>query len=245
MKWIYFYTADYLFWHKHLNKNLSNTFVLEPIIIGEINTSSNKGKHHFHGVSIKIDLLIEKIKENMGKIIVFSDCTLWINEENIQELSRYLESFSGKYDLVLPDNTIDRTANIGLLLINCTPNTLHFFLKAKKKLSTYPWDQEAVNRCLPGSWILRITKFRKFHKLLPPYRKLLSMISGRFITWSMFDKLKIVCGTELPADVKKSFFVYKQFINSSSPNSNWNQRISKLYENGLIDELSRNENLRN
>lgn len=244
MKWIYFYTPDYSFWHTHLQNNLSAKFDIEPVLVQNINAISKDGKHHFHGITKKIDLVIDKIQENTGDNIVFSDCTLWINHKNVGKLLQYLESLPHNYDLVLADNGPDRTANIGLLLINCNKKTLDFFKNVRNEISNCGWDQEAVNKCLPGNWILRITRFRVFHLLVPIYKRTLCIFSKKTIEWSIFDKSKIVCGTLLPDNVKYSFFVYKQFISPSTPKDNWNQRIAKLYEIGLIDDLTLKKNLR-
>jgi hypothetical protein len=65
------------------------------------NLTEKIGKHHFDGVTQKIELVVEAIKKNIGTKIIFSDCTLFINKNNIIKLKNYLNNFANKdFDLV-------------------------------------------------------------------------------------------------------------------------------------------------
>jgi hypothetical protein len=67
-KFIFFYSPLYEFYNQHLHETLDNYFDLEPILINDL--PNDKYKHTFFGgVSIKIELIIEKIKQNMNNFI--------------------------------------------------------------------------------------------------------------------------------------------------------------------------------
>jgi len=61
IKFYYFFTTDYEFWHNHLSKTLSGTFDIQSLLIDNINLS--KISHHFLNISIKIELVIDCIKK--------------------------------------------------------------------------------------------------------------------------------------------------------------------------------------
>lgn len=242
-KWIFFYTNDYIFWKDHIANSLKQDFKIEGILIPEINTSSNDGQHHFKGLSIKIELLIEAIKKNMGKSIVFSDCTIWVNKNNAQYLRQYIDSITHKNDLIFADNQ-DRSANIGLILIDCNKKTLSFFERLIKNFNDKTWDQELINSSLPGMFFLRISKYSAVHAIGKFCQKIRKLFSPKSITWSLFDADKIVCNLTFPKGCEESFYIYKQFIISSTPTENWNQRLVRLNKSGLLSDAQLGENIR-
>ena len=153
MKWFYFYTADYTFWHDHLQRALGGQFDLQPILIRELELSSQEGRHHFTGQPLKLQLLVNAVKENQGESIVFSDCTLFINREKVIELRRYMEIYASQSDLAFADNTLTDEVNIGLVLMNCSVENCNFWERCLEQFDDDSWDQELVNRTLRESGI--------------------------------------------------------------------------------------------
>lgn len=243
-KWIYFFTKDYEFWHQHLQSRLNENFDLEPILISTINASSNGKNHHFSGISLKIELIIKSIEENIGSSIVFSDCTLWINESKTEQLRRKIDQLKGKYDLIFADNGFDREANIGFTLIKCNQDTLDFYRKVLINFDESSWDQEAINNALPGIGFLRLTKIAQIHRARYLYQSIKKFFMKKSITWSLFKKSEIVCANHFPEEVRTSYLIFKQFIHPSDPVSNWNQRLIKLHECGLLESSDLSRNLR-
>jgi hypothetical protein len=215
-KLIFFYSDIYTYFKNHIIKNLDKYFIIEPILIEELN--AKKDQHTFFGgVSIKIELVIQKIKENLGKFIIFTDATIFINEKNCNQLSDFFD-FYKNYDLCFPNNLIgEHLYNIGIMLINCNENTLDFFENVLIVLkASSGWDQDIVNKCLSEKHKLKI---------------------------GLFSEKKIVCGYHLEHNLKDEFFIFKSFINHT-PNvkNNYNKRIQIFYDANLIsfDEYQKN-----
>lgn len=243
-KWIYFFSKDYEFWHKHLQSRLTKNFDLEPILIPTLNASSNGKDHHFSGISLKIELIIKSIKENIGRSIIFSDCTLWINENKTEQLRRKIDQLKDKYDLIFADNGFDREANIGITLIGCNQATLDFYKKILKSFDKSSWDQKAINNALPGIGFLRLTKCKKIHQARYLYQSIRKFFNKKSIIWSLFKKSEIVCDYHLPKELQENYFIFKQFIQPSDPVNNYNQRLIKLHECGLLESSDLSRNLR-
>lgn len=124
MKFIFFFSQIYEYYNEHINRNLKNIYDVEGIKIDDL---ENKSYHTFYGgVSIKIEILVEKIKENMGDHILFSDATIFINSKNTNQLAMYFDSFKHN-DLTFANNG-DGYYNIGLIFLNCNEKTLRFFI---------------------------------------------------------------------------------------------------------------------
>jgi len=154
-KLVYFYSNNYKLFHDHIQDSLKDFFSLNPILIDEIKHKT--GHSFFGGVSIKIELIIKKIKENIGDKIIFSDVTIFVNKENAKFINPYLTTYSG-FDLVFPDNK-NGECNIGFILISCNAKTLKFFTDVVSLLKQNSgWDQAVVNSLLASS-ALRFTKF--------------------------------------------------------------------------------------
>jgi hypothetical protein len=224
MKFIYFYSEDYSFYHNHIQKNLSNFFHLEPVIIGKINIDENKHlnhSHHFAGITIKIELIIDSIKKNMGSPIIFSDATIFVNNKNSDKFLNYIEQYLDN-DLVFADNNIydaNAPVNIGFILINCSSKTLTFFENVLQSLQQKLtlWDQETINLQLSIDKNIKYTKFNRY-------------IYCRF-WWDMND------------ETKENYFIFKKFINNENKTSNFNQRIRFFYENSLITKEEFDQNI--
>jgi len=203
MKFIYFYSDLYEYYNNHISKNTRSIFDVDAIKID--NLKNNGGHTFFGGVSIKIELIIQKIKENMGNSIVFTDATIFINSNNTNELLPFFEQYI-ENDLCFANNGGDMKYNIGIILIKCTTNTLTFFETVLTDLKkTDGWDQDIVNKNLCNS-NLKI---------------------------NTFDSAKIVCGWEFSNN--NTFLIFKSFINhDKNIFKNFNKRLDIFKTAGLI-----------
>jgi hypothetical protein len=205
MKFIYFYSPMYEFYHKHINENLKNYFNLESILIDDLKIKS-KDEHHFTGHNIKIELIIDQIKKNMGQYIIFSDATIFINQKNSNTLNNYLLNYT-QYDIVFMNGY--NHYNIGFMLINCNKEILQFFENVLNSLinQEFTHDQKCINELIKLS-----TNFSHTH----------------------FDK-KIFCD-EFIENERENFIIWKSFIiNTGNSYKNYNIRIDKFYNLNLID----------
>ena len=179
----------------------------------KVRDKNGRGGHTFIGETIKIELVIDKIKENMNDYIIFSDATIFINNTKTQELYNFFCNYLS-YDLCFVDEGKDNHVNIGIILIQCSKETLLFFenvleilIKKGKKCK----DQGTVNDLISeGKHNLHIGKF---------------------------DKNKIVAGYTINNNLLNNFLIYKSFIyHSNDIISNYNQRIINFKKHNLIDD---------
>jgi hypothetical protein len=217
MKFIYFYSTIYEYYNEHIHKNISYIFDLEGIKIDDL--KNNGGHTFFGGVSIKIELILQKIRENMGSSIIFTDATIFINSNNINEMN----SFFNKYienDLCFADNDGCGYYNIGLILINCNVKTLTFFETVLTDLiNTNGWDQDIVNKNLHNNNNLNV---------------------------NTFDREKIYCNWEFNPSYKDTFLIYKSFIDhDTNIIKNFNKRLNIFKTFGLITDEEYNSNYKN
>jgi len=215
MKFIFFYSPLYAFYHRHIHRNLDPYFVVEDVAIPDL---TNAGGIHcfFGGVSIKIELIIQKIKENMGSSIVFSDATILINSANANQLPEFFEKHSSN-DLCFADNDGNGYYNIGIILIKCHRNTLLFFKNVLKQLvDTKGWDQEVINRRLENN----------------PYFKV-----------GVFDRSKIYCNWGFDNQYRESHLIFKSFTpHNSNMTITFNNRLDIFKQYNLITEEEYDEN---
>jgi GR25 family glycosyltransferase involved in LPS biosynthesis len=205
MKFIFFYSPIYNFYNEHIKAHLENIFDIEGILINDIPTQN--GHTFFGGVSIKIELIINKIKENIGNYIFFTDATIFINKNNTQNIIGYINQYK-IYDICFADNNINSDYNIGVIMINCNEKTLNFFEVVLEKLvAQNGWDQYVVNNVIDINKTLNIGKFDK----------------------------KIYCGYTFDKNMKHTFYIYKSFIkHTTNLIDNYNQRIEIFYDSELI-----------
>jgi hypothetical protein len=71
MIFVYFYSKGYEFYHNHIQKNLSNVFQLHPIFVEEFPERKKDSDHfhHFAGITLKVELVIDCIKKFKGFIV--------------------------------------------------------------------------------------------------------------------------------------------------------------------------------
>jgi hypothetical protein len=220
VKFIYFYSDLYAFYHEHLKDTLSSHFDLKGILIENLNAKAN---HSFSGgVTIKIELLIQSIKDNMNECIIFSDATIFVREKFADKLPHYFDIFKGN-DLTFPNNNLSpdkKVYNIGLILIKCHERTLLFFEKVLEELKDKRgWDQAIVNEQLNKH--------------------------GNDLKIGMFDVERIFCGYRFGLhrrEMINKFYIFKSFIkHTDNPIDNFNQRIDKFFNLGLINHKQFNE----
>jgi hypothetical protein len=217
MKFIYFYSKLYEYYHNHINNNINSIFDLEAIKIDDL--QNNNIHTFFGGVSIKIELIIQKIKENMGNSIIFTDATIFINSNNINELYDFFNKYIDN-DLCFADNNGKGYYNIGIILINCNIKTLTFFENVLIDLTkSFGWDQDIINNHLQNNTNLKI---------------------------NTFNREKIYCHWDFNPSYKNTFLIYKSFIfHDKNINKNFNRRLDIFKTFGLITEEEYNANIKN
>jgi hypothetical protein len=209
MRFLYFYSPLYQFYHEHIQEALQDFFELEPHLIADIKELDNKDQHHFIGLTIKIELIIDAIKRYMGETIIFSDATIFINKNKSHELKDYFSGYSeNDITFVLEEGN---GQNIGVLQIKCSKKTLELFDRAldlmNKGIEVH--DQNAIKRII-------------FY-----CSQDLELRTGYFGD-------RIVCDV-FHYYMKDNFLIYKSFISNRNKISNFNQRIQKFYDLQLID----------
>ncbi len=209
-KFVYFYSDIYEFYNQHIIENLNNIFNIDGIKIDDLK-KNQKTRHTFAGgVSIKIELVIKKIKENMGKYIIFSDATIFINKNKKNDLLNFFNNYLS-HDICFADNNINNDYNIGIILIHCTNKILIFFENVLHTLTkSRGWDQDVINKLINVEKNLKICKF---------------------------PKNKIYCNYHFDETLKDEFLIFKSFIrHKDNIIKNYNKRI-EIFKNGnLISE---------
>lgn len=172
MKFIYFFSKEYEWFNIKHQENMSSIFEVEGLRIDSIR-KENDSVHTFSGKTIKIELIIEKIKENLNNYIVFSDANIIYNPNKLLEMNDFFnQEIEKEMDLVFMDNNNNHKynkMNIGLSLIKCSQLTLDFFEKVKQNIKkermlvwAKGWDQAEVNYLIENnSQNLKINKFIK------------------------------------------------------------------------------------
>jgi len=157
MKFIYFYSPFYKFYHDQFQEKITPHFESVPLLIDDIKESENKNVHHFDGLTIKVELIIDQIENEMGTNIIFSDATCFINKETIHDLEKFINSYSD-YDICFIKE--GHVFNIGFMKINCNNETLSFFNKVLQTMKSgeITHDQECINSLLSTSG-LKYTTF--------------------------------------------------------------------------------------
>jgi len=207
-KFVYFYSDIYEFYNQHIKENLNNIFDIDGIKIGDLNVKT--GHTFFGGVSIKIELLIKKIKENMGKHIIFTDATIFINKNKKHDLLNFFNNYLS-YDICFADNNINNEYNIGIFLIHCTNKILIFFENVLDTLiKSQGWDQRVINNLINVEKNLKIGKF---------------------------PKNKIYCNYHFDKTLQDDFLIFKSFIyHRNNIINNYNQRIEIFKKGNLISK---------
>jgi hypothetical protein len=216
MKFIFFYSKLYNYYKDHIINNLNDIFDVEPILINDLVKKNENDWHTFcGGVSIKIELIIQKIKENMGENIIFSDATIFINKNNKNELSNFFNNYTN-HDISFACNRgYGWNYNIGLILMKCNEKILDFFNNVLIDLiANNSWDQYVVN----------------------------NLIEKTDLSVGCFDNTKICCGDNFNIKYKECFLIYKSFIpHTNDLIANYKARFKIFLEADLITIEEYNE----
>jgi hypothetical protein len=218
MKFIFFYSELYEYYNNHIHEHLNSVFDLEAIKID--NLKNNSSHTFFGGVSIKIELILQKIKENMGNSIIFTDATIFINSNNINELVDFFNKYLDN-DLCFADNDGNGYYNIGIILIKCNIKTLTFFENVLTDLTNKDgWDQDIINNHL--------------------------LNNNNDLKVNTFNRTKIYCGFSFNPSYKDTYLIYKSFIHhDKNINKNFNKRLDILKNYELITNEEYNANYKN
>lgn len=145
--WYYFYTPDYDHWHKHLQNTLSDTFTVHPILLDTIEGLHDQHpRHHWTGCSKKIQLLVDCIRTNIGRRIVFSDATLYINFQKVKELYELVAS--APQGMTFTRNADEEILNICFMAIDCTYDVLTQWETILHSIGPNDHDQIVVNNII-------------------------------------------------------------------------------------------------
>ena len=144
--WYYFYTPDYENWHSHLHGTLNQRFVVNPICLATIEGLNDQHPvHHWVGCSAKVKLVVNAIRENMGRRIVFSDVTWYVNPHKIHELYNLVTN-APKGMTFARNGGLDEI-NIGFMVIDCDEKTLALWQTCLDTLGPKDHDQYRIS-CL-------------------------------------------------------------------------------------------------
>jgi hypothetical protein len=220
MKWYFFYTPNYHFYKNKIIKSLNDSkFEINPLEILPFKLSeAGENKHHFDNITIKIELLINCIKENMNNKILFTDATIYINPNKTDELYSYLNKITcdGEVDIALVPY------NIGFMLLNCNNKTLNFWekvleiMKKKMDLGEKVHDQSLA--------------VQLFLNEIDEYKCNLNVAE--------FDPKIIFISNHLGDDVKNKYLVFKMTCDLAlvpSGVTTHQQRLKMLYDAQAIN----------
>ena len=151
--WFYMWSQKYAFFHHLLEGSMKEPELkLEPIFIEQSvfdeNLHKKQGEHAWSGCSIKIDLLIQRLKDadNVHPYILFTDVDLVVKPGIYKHLVPYMES--GTSMVFLKEG---QHLNIGFVLLKVCPDVLAFWEMVKAKMVEEPkHDQGYVNELIEG-----------------------------------------------------------------------------------------------
>jgi hypothetical protein len=148
IEWHYFYTPEYEVWHRHLQTRLEPTFKTVPIKIDKIDIHNQHPYHHFTGSVDRIKIVIDIIKKNLGKKIVFSDVTWVVNKHGVNELNEIIDNC--KETTYAQNSSQTESINMGLICIYCSLDELELWSYCLGQLECDPnlHEQDVLNRRL-------------------------------------------------------------------------------------------------
>ena len=146
-KFIYIYSDIYQFHHEYVSKCLSQANIpFEAIKIDDIGKTRGTCHTFAGGVSIKLELLVKCIEDNIDHDIVFSDVTIGFNPDKINMIKEYFNRYKD-YDLCWVHKKVPTAGyNIGITKTKCNLKMLDFFQEVRDiVLETKGWDQGVCN----------------------------------------------------------------------------------------------------
>ena len=205
MKWYFFYTPNYQFYKRNIvNKlTLDPRFDIKPLEIQPLKLSnSNEKGHHFANLTIKIDLIIQCIKEvqlenkekgiEEDEYIMFTDATIYLSEK-VSEMYDYLnEKSKEKRDLICA--SANDSYNIGVMFFPCNDKMLNFFedclkyMKEKMTLGENVHDQAVINQMITGE--------------IPEY-------NYSRLNIQPFEMGRVWVSNELPEELRNEYYIFK------------------------------------
>ena len=154
--WFYMWSQKYAFFHHMLQDSMKeDSLRLEPIFIEQSvfneNLHKKEGQHAWSGCAIKIDLLIQRLKEAKEPYILFTDVDLIVKPGIYQHLVPHMEADTSMVFLKEGQHL-----NIGFILLKVCPDVLSFWEIVKAKMVEEPkHDQTVVNELIseyPGTY---------------------------------------------------------------------------------------------
>ena len=149
IEWYYMWSDKYRFFHEILKDTVKEPeFIMKPIYISQGYFDKNlyqmEGKHSWSGCSLKIDLLIESLKNSSTNYILFTDADLIPKENIYKNLIKYIEG--NQTQVFLQEG---QHLNIGFILLKVCPEVIEFWNSVKLKMSEEPaHDQQYVNELI-------------------------------------------------------------------------------------------------
>lgn len=171
-KFYTFYSEKYKPTYDLMIKTVKDDFDIHPIVVKQNEMNSCFGRspktiydYRWRGCDIKIELIKNCIKQNMGKYIVFADSDLLFIKPVGGILDYYKEN---AYDLVVTEGCLAKVGNdycittggnIGILFIKCSDKTLTFFEKIQKTVNENEWDEGVLKKHLEITTELKHARF--------------------------------------------------------------------------------------
>lgn len=154
--WFYMWSQKYAFFHHMLQDHMTDQeLVLEPIFIEQsvfdAKLNQTEGGHAWSGCSLKIDLLIKRLKAAKDPYILFTDVDIVVKPGIYARLKPYIEK-----GLTMGFLKEGEHLNIGFVLLKVCSEVLEFWELVKATLDEKGGhDQGHVNdliREYPGTW---------------------------------------------------------------------------------------------
>jgi len=154
--WFYMWSQKYAFFHNMLQDDMKDSELkLEPIFIEQsvfdAKLHQTEGSHAWAGCSMKIDLLIERLKSAKEPYILFTDVDIVVKPGIYEKIKPFMDK--GDTMVFLKEG---EHLNIGFVLLKVCPEVLEFWELVKATMDEKAGhDQTHVNdliREYPHPW---------------------------------------------------------------------------------------------
>ena len=188
MKIVYFYSPIYEEFHKHISTSMKLANIpCEGIFIDDIHKEKTS-KHTFaNGQSVKIETLLNSVKDNIGSDIIFIDATTIFNPNTLLNLKDYFSALE-PFDLCWQDNIGPYgDYNIGVSKIKCNEKMINFFTDVLTRIKLKKcWDQAACNFVF--SEFEKNINFKKFDEKVIVDKINLSVCESVDDAWDLMER---------------------------------------------------------